>query len=134
MAATREEVEQLLQNLFKGGAVERVPRSRKQAEIFLALAAAQVDSKAVLSEAEINEQLAAWLSVVANQNALDHVTLRRYLVDYAFLVRDPNGYHYQTNQAVINRYIEVDARSIHPGEMLAEVAADRARRRQEHTL
>lgn len=132
MAATKEEVEQLLRNLFKGGAVERVPRGRKQAEMFLALAASQVDSTAVVSEAELNEQLTAWLAVVANQQSLDHVTLRRYLVDFAFLLRDPEGQQYQTNQAVINRYIELEARSIHPGEIMAQVQQERSLRRQAH--
>lgn len=130
MAATREEVEHLLRKLFKGGAVERVPKNRKDAEIFLALAAARVDSQVVMSEPELNEQLAEWLDGVANQNALDHVTLRRYLVDFAFLFRDPDGQRYRTNQAVISRYIDVDARTVLPREIQTEVAQDRARRRR----
>mgnify|MGYP000754821816 CR=1 FL=1 len=109
---------------------ERVPKNRKDAEIFLALAAARVDSQVVLSEPELNEQLSEWLDGVANQNSLDHVTLRRYLVDYAFLFRDPDGQRYRSNQAVISRYIDVDARTVLPREIQVEVAQDRARRRR----
>lgn len=129
MAATKEEVEHLLRKLFNGGAIERVPKSRKDAEVFLALAAAQVESQALLTESELNEQLSQWLVGVADPDALDHVTLRRYLVDHAFLLRDTQGLQYQTNQAVISRYIKADARTVQPSEVCAAVAQDRERRR-----
>ena len=130
MAATKEEVEHLLRKLFKGGAIERVPRNRKDAEIFLALAASRIESQAVLSEPEVNDQLSEWLAGLADPHYLDHVTVRRYLVDFGMLFRNPEGHSYKTNQAVINRYIDADARAIVPAEILLQVEQDRAKRRR----
>ena len=73
MAATKEEVEQLLRKLFKGGPVERVPRNRKDSEVFLALAASRIESRAVLTESEVNDQLSDWLGGLADPHYLDHV-------------------------------------------------------------
>lgn len=130
MAATKEEVEHLLRKLFKGGTVRRIPKGRKETEIFLALAASAVDSRAVLSEKDLNEQLMDWLNGIADPRALDHVTLRRYLVDFGMLFRDPEGHSYKTNQAVIARYIDADARAILPGDIHDEVELDRIERRR----
>ena len=130
MAATKEEVEQLLRRLFKGGLIGRIPKGRKDAEVFLALAAARVDSQAYLTESEINEELKDWLEGMANPSDLDHVTVRRYLVDLGMVFRDAEGHSYRTNQAVINRYIDVSARTVAPTEILAEVELARAQRRK----
>lgn len=130
MAATKEEVERLLRRLFNGGSIERVPKNRKDAEAFLALAASHVESRSVLTETELNEQLSDWLDGVANQNALDHVTLRRYLVDLGMLFRDAEGQNYQANQTVIGRYINPEARAIQPSVLSGEVELERAKRRR----
>jgi hypothetical protein len=130
MAATKGEVEHLLRKLFNGGAIERVPKNRKDADVFLALAAARVDSQVTLSEPELNEQLSEWLDGVADQNALDHVTLRRDLVDYGFVLRDYEGTRYRTNQTVIDQFIDREARTVLPSAVKSEVEQERARRRR----
>jgi len=129
MAATSDEVDQLLRNLFNGGRVERVPKNRKDAEVFLALAAAFLDPQAVMSERELNDLLSEWLSGVADQSLLDHVTLRRYLVDHALLFRDPDGNRYRANQAVSSGYIEAPARMLRPADVFDQIQAERAERR-----
>jgi hypothetical protein len=130
MAATKEEVEQLLRKLFKGGPVERVPRNRKDSEVFLALAASRIESRAVLTESEVNDQLSDWLGGLADPHYLDHVTVRRYLVDFGMLFRDPEGHSYRANQAVISRYIDAAARAVVPVTILQEVKQDRSARRR----
>ena len=63
-------------------------------------------------------------------SALDHVTIRRYLVDYRFLLRDPAGASYRTNQTMINTVIEPAARSVQPRVLLDEIRKDQALRRR----
>jgi hypothetical protein len=46
-------------------------------------------------EKEINEELQIWIIHFGRSFGLDHVTLRRYLVDEKYLVRDPAGGTYK---------------------------------------
>ncbi|MFT7306000.1 MAG: hypothetical protein ACI9P7_001264, partial [Candidatus Azotimanducaceae bacterium] len=61
----------------------------------------------------------------------DHVSIRRYLVDLAMLVRDPEGRSYRTNQPVISSYITAEARTLQPSVVLEDV---QSRRRQRQRL
>lgn len=47
-----------------------------------------------LAEREINAQLTRWIDT-SGIKELDHITLRRYLVDAGYLVRRPDGTAYQ---------------------------------------
>jgi len=47
------------------------------------------------SESELNEQLQLWTIHFGAQFGLDHVTLRRYLIDDRFIQRDSAGTSYQ---------------------------------------
>jgi hypothetical protein len=49
------------------------------------------------SEAELNGGIGEWLREVGEGIDVDHVTLRRYLVDARYLVRDPDGSEYRLN-------------------------------------
>ena len=46
------------------------------------------------NESEINEQLKNWLQTVGGMLEVDHVELRRWLVDLAILARDAYGHVY----------------------------------------
>ncbi len=47
------------------------------------------------SESELNDGLRTWSSRFGGPFGLDHVTLRRYLVDEKYLARDPAGGTYE---------------------------------------
>jgi hypothetical protein len=47
------------------------------------------------SEQAVNEALKEWISKVGTGFGVDHVTLRRYLVDAGYLHRDAYGTSYQ---------------------------------------
>lgn len=47
------------------------------------------------SEKEINEELQIWIIHFGRSFGLDHVTLRRYLVDEKYIIRDPAGGTYE---------------------------------------
>lgn len=49
------------------------------------------------SEKALNAALQQWLSEIGSRMEIDHVTLRRYLVDETYLMRDPEGRTYRVN-------------------------------------
>ena len=128
---SREATEALFRKLFKSGMkLRRLPKNRAELEVFLALAASVLDPQAVYSEPELNLQLAEWMADFTHTARLDHVTVRRYLVDYRFLLRDQAGTRYRTNQVMINTAIEPDARSVLPARIYEQAHHQRAARRR----
>lgn len=125
---SRPELEKIFWRLFNGGEIRRLPKSRKDTEALLALAAASLDPRQQYSEVEVNEALQDWLQGFTYQT-LDHVTIRRYLVDLNMLLRDEPGTWYRTNQAVIGTYIEPDARSVRPVDIFKAVIQKREARK-----
>lgn len=107
-----------------------MPRTRKDSEIFLALAASTFDPRAEYSEAEVNEQLLDWMRDFTCPIVMDHVTVRRYLVDFCFLLRDASGASYTTNQTIINKVIEPAARSIQPRDILEDIRREKEERKR----
>jgi len=110
--------------------MKRLPRSRNDKLIFLALAASFLDSRTIYSETEVNEHLIEWMAHFTNPATLDHVTVRRYLVDFNFLLRDQPGTSYRTNQSIINNAIEPAARSIQPRLIMEEIERARKSRKR----
>lgn len=131
MSVNHEEMERILRNLFNGGVLRRLPKNKRHAEAFLALVASSLDSQAEYSEAELNRALADWMLGLSDPIHFDHVTIRRYLVDLGMLLRDADGSRYRTNQPVISRLIEVDARQVNPFQLFEDVRQERAMRRRQ---
>lgn len=127
---TAKQVEGVFRRIFNGGEMRRLPRSRKDTEVVLALAASALDPREVYTEKGVNEVLAEWMSGFTDAATMDHVTIRRYLVDGFFLLRDTGGKAYRTNQVMINQVIEPEARGVQPALILEEVLLERARRKR----
>jgi hypothetical protein len=132
MMIGKDEVLRLLSRLLAGGPIERLPKKRAEADVILALAAAGLEAGRTYSERDINDQLASWLESFASPVGLDHVTVRRELVDAGYLERDPSGRAYATSQARIEAVLTEDARSVCPGDVLASLKEAREARRRAH--
>ena len=91
---SKQEVEEVFRRLLNGGVIRRLPKSRKDTNVFLALAAASFDPRGVFSEAEVNDHLIGWMSEFTTPATMDHVTMRRYLVDFSLLLRDESCSRY----------------------------------------
>ena len=128
---THDEVKGVFRRIFNGGAMRRLPKSRKDTEVVLALVAASLDPRATYSEPELNIALSEGMAGFVDPATMDHVTLRRGMVDIFMLLRDPHGRSYITNQTVINHRIDPEARAIQPLLVMNEVAAERAKRKAE---
>ena len=128
----RDEVIQVLSRLLRGGPMEGLPKRRADADILLALAAAGLDPAESYGEPEINEYLSTWLGRFARTAYLDHVSVRRSLIDWGFLQRDPSGAEYSSNPARIDAVLAEDAKSVQPGDILASLRREREARRRAH--
>lgn len=71
------------------------PRSGVDREVLFQSIVLTLDSARSYSEREINEALLAWNRDVAPAIDIDHVTLRRTLVDYGRLERTADGRAYR---------------------------------------
>ena len=123
----RNATERIFRRLLKGGRLRRLPKSRRDTEVFLALAAAALDPRAVYAEPDVNDRLREWLEPFA---LIDHVTVRRYLVDYSMLLRDAAGSSYRANQAIISKVIDAEVRSLLPGDILLNLERERLNRKK----
>lgn len=99
------EAERRLRALASGGLGPGLPRRRRDQWIVLRGAALVVDQAAVLDEKSLNEKLKAWLVTLGPFTALDHVSLRRALVDERFLERTADGAAYRRSPAHESRVV-----------------------------
>jgi|GEM_PF-1893220 len=126
----KAQVEKVFRRILKGGPMRRLPKSKADLHVFLALAASALDPRLEYSEMGLNECITDWMAVFTDPIVMDHVTIRRYLVDYSYVHRDAPGTTYRTNQTMINTVIEPEARSVLPLGLLEEIQLDQAERRR----
>jgi len=77
---------------FSGQDLPKKPLDR---QIVLISAILGLEHQRKYSESEINAELQKWVIAFGKRYSLDHVTLRRYLIDERYLVRDSSGGAYQ---------------------------------------
>lgn len=126
---TLEGAEARFERMFGAGRLRRMPKGRADTLLFLSVAASILDPRKIYSEPELNEELKNWMSDFVEQRVFDHVTVRRYLVDFRLLLRDQQGSRYQTNQTMINHTIAPEVRSIQPALIFDSMETARAQRR-----
>jgi hypothetical protein len=95
--------------------------------LVLALAATALDAGRDYREADVNRLLMAWLDGAGAMLRVDHVELRRWLVDAHFMTRDGFGHAYRRDPAEAARAVALlgDRQAV---ELDAEVAGLRAAR------
>lgn len=91
---TREEFEKRLVELFAQNRISQYPRKRRDRHILLKSIIMTLSNGKDYTEAEINEEIKAWLAGMHEPRGLDHVALRRYLVDEGYVDRSRNGSRY----------------------------------------
>ena len=85
---TLADAEKRFQRMFSAGRMRRIPRGKADTILFLALAASILDPRETYSEPELNRELREWMADFVDARVFDHVTVRRFLVDYRYLLRD----------------------------------------------
>jgi hypothetical protein len=93
-----EEAARRLRALSSGGIGPGLPRRRRDQWILLFSVARELPPTP-LDERSLNEMLKAWLLGLGPRVDLDHVSLRRALVDDGFVERTPDGARYARSRA-----------------------------------
>ena len=86
-------------SLLCGAAHAGLPRRRRDRHILLRSIVGTLNANAPYTEQLLNDALKDWISEVGAGIGVDHVTLRRYLVDAGYLRRDSRGATYEVNSA-----------------------------------
>jgi hypothetical protein len=96
---TAAQYEERLAAICLGGAGSAFPRRLRDRHILYRSIIQGLDHARKYPEAELNDALQRWLLDIGTRLDIDHVTLRRYLIDEKYLSRDANGNAYQVNPA-----------------------------------
>jgi hypothetical protein len=130
-AVTREEAESVVRRLLANGKLTLLPKRPRDQEVVAALAAARFDPGAPCSEAQVNEVLAAWLESLSEPDGIDHVTMRRMLVDMRLLVRTSTGSSYGVAEDAATWLRPLAG--VEPTAILASIAGERSARKERHS-
>ena len=133
MRRTETEVRATLKRMLANGPLTALPRRPQDLDIFLRLAAARFEPRRAYSEAQVNDLLQAWLEPFSSPFGVDHVTVRRCLVDSRLLARDKAGSTYRLAQSIA-QLIENTAKAVEPAKILAEARLEREKRKRAHSL
>lgn len=130
-AVTREEAEGVLRRLLANGRLTLLPKRPRDQEVLAALAASRFEPGAACGEAQVNGAVAAWLETISEPLGVDHVTMRRMLVDLRLLLRTSTGSSYVVAQDAVD-WLQPLA-TVQPDVILASIAAERSARKERHS-
>lgn len=121
------EAERALKRMLANGPLTAIPKRARDQDLLALMAAARFKAGVTYREGEVNDILAAWLATFSAPYGIDHVTLRRMMVDARVLVRTTSGSTYGVNGAKADEIGAVA--QLLPVAMLAAVQAERQRRK-----
>ena len=120
--------ESALKRLLANGLLTGWPRRPADQDLLVALTGARFEPGREYREDEVNELLKEWLATFSAPYGIDHVSMRRALVDARWLVRDTAGTAYRRNPAKP----AAPGADVDPAKLLAEIQAERdARKRRQ---
>jgi hypothetical protein len=131
MFYSRQSTHQILKRLLTNGRLTALPMRRADESLLLRMAAARFEAGRPYREAEVNELLERWLATFCEPHGIDHVTLRRRLVDTRLLVRDTAGAEYRLAPGKGRELAADETLKEEPARVLEEIREEReARKRQ----
>jgi len=128
MIQPRDETHRALKRMLANGPLTAVPKRPADQQLLVELAATQFDPDRVYREGEVNDTLIAWIETFCEPDGIDHVTLRRMLVDSRLMTRTSSGSTYQVNRA---RAGELEAlKAVDPRTVLDDIRSERETRKR----
>ncbi len=109
----------------------QLPKKAADLHILLYSAILNLESDQSYTEKEINAHLQGWCLHFGQTMGLDHVTLRRALVDEGFLKREPSGNHYSVNFDALPAQFDPNIRTLDLAALMAQAIEERELRKQE---
>lgn len=120
-----------LKRMLANGPIEGWPGREGDQRLLLGLAAGRFAPGDAYSEKQVSDRLRDWLAGFCTPRGLDHVTLRRAMVDAGLLARDKAGASYAVNAGRIPDFIAADARSLDPVSIREAVRRERESRKRD---
>ena len=125
-----EDLHRTLKRLLANGPLTAVPKRPSDQELLVNMAALQFDPDKSYGEKEVNEKLRLWLQTFCEPFGIDHVTLRRLMVDSRAMSRTKSGSTYRVS---LDRIDDAEGiRTIEPAHVLAEIRDERKSRKRQH--
>ncbi|KAA3659614.1 MAG: DUF2087 domain-containing protein [Chloroflexi bacterium] len=107
------------------------PKAAMDQHVLLKSVMLTLGETAVFTEKEINAKLKHWVDHIGTFQLLDHVTLRRRLVDAGYVSRSSNGATYQIAESGMGvEGFETAVNHLNPTQILTEARAEIERRKQ----
>ena len=125
---TPQDTETLLRNLLQTGALQALPSNPLILDTVLAVATGGFVRQRPYAEREVNDLLSAWLASV--RATIDHVTLRRRMVDLGFLKRTRDGSRYYLNVGRVAGILGSGAVEIDAGAITDDIVRGREARKK----
>lgn len=114
-----EEAARRLRALSSGGIGPGLPRRRRDQWILLFAAARELPA-GTLDERSLNEMLKAWLAGLGPRVDVDHVSLRRALVDDGFVERTSDGASYARSRSFERHVVFSSGEEVMTGSLAEE--------------
>jgi len=128
-----EEFKKRLAQLCLTARTVEMPRRQRDRHILLKALSLHFEPGRFYTEPEVNRVIENWLNRVGQSLEIDHVTLRRALVDEAYLTRAPAGEAYQVGRpADVQFSFSDDVTTIDAEAVIREAIDEIARRRELH--
>jgi len=108
------------------------PAGQEEQHILMKSAVLTLGSSGSFSEREIDTKLQLWISEIVELKGIDHVTMRRCLIDAGYLIRNKEGTCYQISDTPQPYSFESDIEQI---DIAAEIQNERdkiARRKKDY--
>ena len=110
----------------------KLPRKQRDRHILLRSVLLLLDPEGLYGEAEVNAAIRDWLRSVAGDLRVDHVAIRRALIDAGYLTRTSDGSAYLAGRSGLGvpSHFAPEVDTLRPVEIVAErrrrIAQDRA--------
>lgn len=108
------------------------PRRPQDHHVLLISAVVGLDPNRDYTEAEINQHLQRWCLRFGQSLPIDHVSLRRYLIDAGYLQRDSAGQTYRRAHGSLGQPFEPEIEALDLEDLIFQAQQERAARRREH--
>lgn len=109
-----------------------LPKKQLDRHILLISSILKIEPRRQYSEKELNEQLQIWVIHFGRSFGLDHVTLRRYLVDEKYLRRDPTGGTYELATEGLPYSFDASIRELDLEKLVSEAKQARELKKQQY--
>jgi hypothetical protein len=117
-------------SLILGGRV--LPKKHLDRHILFISSVLRLDPKKQYSESELNDELRKWTSHFGDNFGLDHVTLRRFLIDEKYIKRDAAGMSYELETADLPYTFDPSIKSLDLEELINEARIEREKKKQHY--